>query len=159
MNKRVDIYETDDGQVSIATKDESSALVRSPRKPVCTQAAIVENKLLGATQINTYKSPTQVTVRFTPAVRKDGWSIVEHDAGTGAGPITTERHIDRWRVAEGGIMNSPIDRCIEIENHFFQQKLILDLSKPHRPRRAIVPLTNRLCRCPLEDFCLPERMQ
>jgi hypothetical protein len=106
---------------------------------------------------NQFDSPTGLRVKFVPAVDKEEWGI--HEYQMGGAPITTERFISKWRVADGNIMRAPPpDACIVIENQFFQQKLTLDLTNAQKPRRTIVPLSRR-CECPLPDYCLPFRTE
>jgi hypothetical protein len=108
-------------------------------------------------KVNVYMRPTGGRITFVFNADKKEWGIVDYDLG--AGPVTPERHYDKWRVADGDIMTSPKDACIIVDNQRLRERLILDHTDVNHPRRAILELPAQECTCPLPDRCISPRGQ
>jgi hypothetical protein len=106
-------------------------------------------------KINVYKRPTGGRVTFMLNTGKKELGIVDYDIG--AGLVTSERRYDKWPVAAGDVMTSPREGCIVVDNQHLQERLILDHIDVNKPRRTILQLPGRECRCPLPDSCISPR--
>jgi hypothetical protein len=106
--------------------------------------------------VNVYNRPGGGRITFDLAAEDDEWPIVDYDAGTGI--VTPERKFEKWAIALGDPVSSPIPACIVVENRKLQQKLILDHADVIRPRRAIVK-SDSDCGCPLIDVCIGPRAE
>jgi hypothetical protein len=88
-------------------------------------------------EINEYVTVTGQRIRFIPNVpdgNKYNWGIVS----IGGSPVDgNDRDITKWSLAEGDIINSDgHSGYLTIDNPFLNQRLILDMRDPLRPKRT-----------------------
>lgn len=108
-------------------------------------------------KVNVYQRPLGGRITFVLNHDRHEWGIVDYE--TGAGLVKPERDLRKWPVADGDVMTAPLEGCIVVDNRKLKQRLILDHTDVKRPRRTIVELPGRECRCPLPDYCIGPRAE
>lgn len=110
-------------------------------------------------KINVYHSPTGREITFVLNAGKKEWGIVDYKLSPGAPPAKPERRFDKWPIASGDIMTSPLKACVMVDNRHLKERLILDHTDVNHPPRTVVALPGKECTCPLPDRCISPRAQ
>jgi len=110
-------------------------------------------------KINVYKGAGGLVYEFQPLTSDPlEWGIVSLAAATGK--TVFERDMTKWPLAQGEVMRSDDHRgCILVDNLKLGQRLVLDFTDAHHPKRTrrFLAAAGQECGCPLPDFCLPPR--
>jgi hypothetical protein len=110
-------------------------------------------------QVNVYEGASGRRYTFQPMTSdRLKWGMVSIAQGTAQTDFPTD--IAKWPLAEGEVMRTNGHQgCVTIDHAPLDQRLVLDYTDAHNPKRARVSLSGGgvECRCPLPDSCLPPR--